>query len=419
MNTEQAFIGAMLAGVVRETYAPDDELRINPLSTSVGYFNDRYYEMPKRFLEDPGLQTIWDAIVYLKKKRQPIDMITVATRIGEKGGVGDGYGMVTTEFIAEVINEAGVEGNIGAYYKDIFDKYCLGRIKAANRMKDVHKLLDMAKKYEIEESDTSEAFERMAQLRIGSVFEMERNHLSWTIPSVDRDMGRPVVGMFHVLAGEGGIGKSFLTTKMGLQMSEHAGVIYFCLEMAKESFLRNYVRTGLGKTPRDIEMNNFTKEDVAKGNAEARKIEDSALVFIDEPGMAEQQMDVNIENIIKITDEQGANVAIIDSMSVLCEGDDKTQKEAAVAKRIKEWVDARNKANNPVTIILLHHLRGDNSGMAGSTKIGHYAGLTIIMKHEDKENGVILWETGKVREHSYCKQSLIRDQGGLVEYGFT
>ena len=55
MEAEEAFIGCILQGVTTEKYAKDDTLRLSPLETNVSYFDDRYYNMPERFLTNEKL----------------------------------------------------------------------------------------------------------------------------------------------------------------------------------------------------------------------------------------------------------------------------------------------------------------------------------------------------------------------------
>lgn len=420
MNTETAFIGAMLVGVTKEVYADEDKLRINPISTSVEYFDDRYYEMPKRFLESDKLQSIWEAIVHLKKKKQPIDMVTVLTRLRENKRIGEGAGMVQPEFIAEVMVDAGVEDNVGAYYKDIFEKYCLNRIKQASRLKDVHKLLDMAKKYEFTEVNTTDAFERMARMNISNSLVVEVNPYTWTIPCIDSMMGRPVPGLFYVIAGEPGVGKSIIAVDMALGNTGVANIAFLSLEMEKTGFLQNYIHCKIGKKRDDIAGGNYNGEDKAKALQWEEKINSSGVAFIDDTDMSNEGLKMSVEQLIKICDENGVDVAFVDSLSKLRANSEKSHvDEAKVVDELAKWRNRRAAEGKPITIFLIHHLDKGKTNVAGSKKIEEDCDGLVKMRSEDKEKGLVLWETGKLRKNSYCKASLVQKQGGLVEYGFT
>ncbi len=394
MEAERAFIGCVLLNTGNDVL-------------------EQYYNMPEKFITDDGLQVIWSVIVGLRKRKQPIDLVTVCTKLKARGAL-DRIG--GPEFIAELQNEVPLSTHINAYYTEIFEAYKIKRIKKARNSQEVIALLEKSKQFEISTTSSQGVFDKLATTVIADTMVVEDNPLTWTIDSIDKIMGRPVPGSFYVLAGETGVGKSILSTDMAIINSKHANVAFFSLEMEKSDFLQDYIHTKIGKIRDDIMSGDFSPEDKRKALQLEDKLNKSTVAFIDDTGMSDAGVQINVNEIIKLCDDNAVTMVFVDSLSKLRPPSDKSHvAEAVVTDILAKWRNRRMEEGNPITIFIIHHLDKSNTTVAGSAKIEQDATGLIKLRSLEKGEGTITWETGKLRKNRYCKRTLQQKDGGLVD----
>jgi replicative DNA helicase len=372
--------------------------------------------MPERFLSDEKMRMIWRAIVKLYKKKEVIDMVTVTRSIKVSNRMDDDSARALAVEIAEIINDAPMTSHVNTYYHDVLEEYKIKRIKSAKTTKDVQGLMESAKKYEIKTQGDSKLFETLSKTVVENSMVVEDNPFTWTVDYINKTMGRPVPGAFYVIAGESGVGKSILATDMALENSDNANIAFFSLEMEKTDFLQDYVHTKIGKIRDDIMTKNYEVDDMIKARKTEKMLNESTVAFIDDTGMEDAGVDINVSEIIKLCDDNGVNMVFMDSLSKLRAPSEKSHvEEARVTDILAKWRNRRMEEGNPITIFLIHHLDKNGDKVAGSAKIEQDCTGMIKLSVLSKDDGTITWTTGKLRKNRYCKRTLKQHEGGLID----
>ncbi len=351
---------------------------------------------------DEGNKLIYLAIISLFDSSQPVDLVTVATKLQSQGKLENVGG---PEILAEMQNEVPVATHVFQYAQIVKNRFLMRElIKLGNNIVRVSKIGEAPvekiiktiqneishKKYKTTENSDGGIFDKVSDLKISDTMTVESSNFTWTIDCVDEGLGEPIAGTFYVVVGGPGVGKSTLMVDMALKNSMHANVAVFSLEMEKLDFLQDYVHTKIGKKRRDIARKNYDSSDTRRAIEIEKRINTSPVLFVDDVDMAAAGMGVNIDEIIKHCDDAGVDMVYIDSLSKLAEISAKTHvDEANITNKLAHWRNRRMDEGNPITIFIIHHLDKAEQSYSGSKKIRDDCGCMVQMTKLDEEDKTV------------------------------
>jgi replicative DNA helicase len=208
----------------------------------------------------PGHGRIYQAMLYLYGRNEPVDLVTVSLRLEEMGQLDKVGGRV---FLAQLSEHVGTAANIAYYAKVVQEKSILRRLLEASQqivaeclggVEDVSSFLDSAESriFQVMDNQQIQAHP-LAEIvpsetaLIEALYGGERKPTG--IPSGFIDMDNLTLGFqdsdLIIIAARPSMGK----TALALNISQHAARngypgVFFSLEMSKEQLVRRLMASG-------------------------------------------------------------------------------------------------------------------------------------------------------------------------------
>ena len=197
-------------------------------------------------------QKIYDAMLMLFEKNEPIDLITLTNDLKQKNQLEDIGG---ASYLASLIDTVPFAVNAEHYARIIYEKSCLRQlIHKANEItrecfedqNDLEYIVDFAERsiFEISERKVSQAFTPISQIIDGNIETLEEKQANKSlvtgVPSNFKDLDRLTAGFQNsdliILAARPSMGKTALALNIARNAAiEHnVPVAIFSLEMSKE-----------------------------------------------------------------------------------------------------------------------------------------------------------------------------------------
>lgn len=252
----------------------------------------------------PDHQEIFDAIVQISNENQPVDVITLAAKLKERGNLESIGG---AEYISKLMLSVPTAANVEYYAKIVEEKSILRRlIDAANKILGnsfsekvtATDVIDQSEKliFDIAQKKATRDFETMQDILIRS-FEklqnLEVNHSSITgVPTGFADFDRETAGLqpsdLILVAARPSMGK----TAFALNIAQYAGVekkvpvVIFSLEMSKEQLVNRMLCSQAMVESQKLRSGSLETEDWQK-IIRAMPVLTEAPIYIDDtPGIS-------------------------------------------------------------------------------------------------------------------------------------
>ncbi len=279
----------------------------------------------------PQHQKIYDAMISLFEKQQPIDIITLKNELQSSGELKNCGG---TEYLSELINTVPTSAYIEQYGQIVKDRFTKRKIievssraveRAFEDTGDIKSLLDITESeifalaQEQQHKDfiplreiLTKSFERLEEL-------MKNGDSMRGVPSGFRDLDKMLAGMqksnLIVLAARPGVGKTTfaMNIAMNVALNHKMPVGFFSLEMSKEELVDRIL---VGKADIDawrLKTGKLTDED-NKSLIEAMGELAEAPIYIDDtPGISILEMRTKAR---KLKAEKDLQLLVVDYLQL-------------------------------------------------------------------------------------------------------
>ena len=325
---------------------------------------------------------IYSAILELHEADEPIDFVTVATRVNSLGKIEEIGG---AEYIAEIQNGVPVATHTPEYAKTVRHNALLRELKVTGRkIAEIEGTPDdILQKLVFELSGIKKKLSNInPEISAEDIDPIDKTNtiLTWGTDGLDKVISPIEPHFFVVLTGESGHGKTAFTFDMAIKNSKIGKVLYISLEMGESEILTRIAMNHAAITKEQWR----DKEKIGEGQRNVYKVKRAELKELGKLKTVGLK-DSNIENICRTILKHKPVLAIVDNMDLI----DKTEKEqlaheASVSKRLMNFTN-----KNKIPVILIHHLKKGKEGgkgtrglnaVKGSSKIVHDAD-SVIMCH--------------------------------------
>lgn len=275
---------------------------------------------------------IYDAILELFEKREPIDLITVTEKLRQKG-VLDAVG--GSAYLAELINMVPTAAHV-EYYAKIIKEHALRRSLISYSTKFIEKSYDG-------DTDVSEIIEECEQ----SIFSLSQQHIKRDfiqlkdalaqsfdrldeiqrnagklrgVPTGFRDLDNKLAGLQEsnliILAARPGIGK----TSFALNIAQHAAVTagvpvgFFSLEMSQEELVDRLLVTQADIDAWKLKTGRLDERDYDKLSHAMGQLAEAPLFIDDTPGASLSEIRTKAR---RLQAEHGLKLIIVDYLQLI------------------------------------------------------------------------------------------------------
>ena len=275
---------------------------------------------------------LFDAMVELLHEGKPAELVTILTKLKEKGVSPEICGM---EFIRDVTDAVSTSANI-KYYADIVAEKALSRklIKITEGIANTC-YLDKERMDAILEDTEKQVF-NIVQKRSAGEYEDMRQVVLRTLKNIEaaaksqgritgiatgfRDLDYKLSGLqkqaLIVLAARPAMGKTAFVLNMAEYISMHSKVptVIFSLEMGKESLVNRLLAMNSRVDSQSILTGDLKDSEWADLMESARNIGESSLIIDDTPGISLSEMRSKCR---KLKLEKGLGLIIIDYLQLM------------------------------------------------------------------------------------------------------
>jgi replicative DNA helicase len=295
---------------------------------------------------------IYDAMVTLYDKRQPIDVVTLTDQLKKMkklSGVGGAARIV------EISNAVSTAANVAQYATIVKDTAIkrsiislsteLGEI-AFDEGKEVQQVIDIAEQrvYELSQRQTSQAFIPIKTALADSferIDELQRNKGELRgVPTGFGDLDRVLAGLqksnLIILAARPGMGK----TAFALNMAQHAAVIgkkkigFFSLEMSREELVDRLLVSQADIDAWRLKTGRLDPQDLMKLSDAMGVLADAQIFIDDTPGASVFEMRTKAR---RLSSEHHVDMLVVDYLQ-LARGrttDNRVQEVAEISQGLK------------------------------------------------------------------------------------
>lgn len=252
--------------------------------------------------------TIFDSIVSLFEKSQPVDIVTLKNNLGSKGileDVGGDY------YLSDIVNSTVTSANAASYAKIVKEKAVLRSVirtaewiveSGYDRVEDTEDFLDRAEAdiFKASEDRTTTSYHHMRDMVSVVLREIEGltedKRLTRGVPSGFKDIDKWTLGFqpsdLIIIAARPGMGKTALCLNIAFNAAVKwkKGVAIFSLEMSKEQLamrmLCSHARVDLYRLRSGI-LKSEEYSDIAKA---AGVLADAPIFIDDSPGISSLEL---------------------------------------------------------------------------------------------------------------------------------
>jgi len=252
----------------------------------------------------PAHQIVFDVVLDLYGRGEPVDPITVGAELTKNGDVGRVGGL---PYLHTLMSSVPTAANAGYYAKIVAELAILRRlVEAGTRIvqlgysaegSEVDDIVDRAQQaiYDVTERRTSEDYTLLSDLMSPTMDELEtiggRNGLMSGVPTGFHDLDQLTNGLHPgqmiVIAGRPGSGKS----TMGLDIARSASIkhgqasVIFSLEMSKTEITMRLLSAESRVPLRHMRTGSMTDEDWAKLARRMGEVAEAPLFIDDSPNL--------------------------------------------------------------------------------------------------------------------------------------
>ena len=392
-EAEQSTLGSLMLD-------KDAIIKIADIVTVGDFYEDRH-------------NLIYEAMLDLYEKREPIDVLSVSNKLEEKGKLEDVGG---SSYLANLVNSVPSSSNIGHYGKLVQKKSLLRRLISVagsivemgyQESEDVEKILDEAEqklfavsqKYIKKDfipikSILEDAFNRIDELHKG---DHDFRGVPTGFPDIDGVLSGLQKSDLIILAARPSIGKTTLALDIARQIGTKAKVPVgiFSLEMSADQLIDRMIAAQAGI---DLWRLRTGKLRTEKGNDDFQKIGDAmgvlseAPIFIDDSGSANIMEMRTIAR--RLQAEHNIGLIIIDYLQLMegrkSSGDNRVNEISEISRSLKQLARELN-----VPILALSQLsraveaRSPQipklSDLRESGSIEQDADIVLFLYREDRE----------------------------------
>ncbi len=313
LDSEKALIGAVLV-------RPESIHDVVDIVSPDIFFSERH-------------RLIWETIQELFSKSEPIDLLSLSSRLEEKSQLDRAGG---TSYLAELAGSVPSAANIRYYAETVHRKHMMRKLIEAsehiNRLgyeeaEDIEKLLDNAEQY-LYELSSSGGMRKVTDIKTLLNQAWERiEHLSHTkeeirgVPSGFRDLDMKLAGFqksdLIILAARPSMGKTALALDIARKTSTdyNTPVLIFSLEMAAQQLIDRMVAAEARVNAWNIRTGHFSMDsDFDRMRHAVDRLSKAPIFINDEPG----------NNILKMRSlgrrlkrEKGLQLIIVDYLQLM------------------------------------------------------------------------------------------------------
>ncbi len=246
---------------------------------------------------------IWEAMIELFSKSEPIDMISLSTKLKEKGQLEQIGG---ASYLAELVNTVPSAANISHYAEIVYRKYVMRRlIEAADRIsnlgynegEEIEELLDKAEHslYEITSSGGTRKFVELKDMLTDAWERLEKMHetkgvlrgVSSGFKELDNLLSGFQKSDLIILAARPSVGKTALALDIARKTAtlHNTSVCVFSLEMSGQQLVDRMLAAESNVNAWDLRTGRLSRDDEFNRIRNSLDTLAKAPIFIDDqPG---------------------------------------------------------------------------------------------------------------------------------------
>lgn len=300
-----------------------------------------------------GHQVIFNAIMALYEKNEPVDMVTLGDALTSEDTL-DTIGGI--EYLNDLTTEGIITTNAKYYAKIIEEKSMLRRlIHASTEILDMgystetaESVLELAEKsiFDISQKKNRDGFASIKEILIETYEEIEKAYASegsiTGLSSGFRDLDAKTSGLQRsdliLIAARPSMGKTAFSVNLCQNIAtqnEGASVAIFSLEMAKAQLVQRMLATQAGVGLGKIRNGDLAPEDWAKLASASAPLSQAKVYIDDTPGITVMEMRAKCR---RLKMEQGLDLIMIDYLQLMSgggKGDNRQQEISEISRGLK------------------------------------------------------------------------------------
>ena len=279
-------------------------------------------------------ELIFDAVMDLYGRGEPVDAITVADALSKQGHLVQVGGHI---YLHDLVSAVSVTANATYYAEIVRDKAVLRRLVDASLKisqlgyageGDVNQIVDRAQQaiYEVAENRASEDYQPLSELVESTLDEIEllaQHGVMAGVPTGFIDLDHLTNGLHPgqmvIIAARPGMGKSTL----GLDFARSAAIkhslcsVFFSLEMTKSEIVMRLMSAESGVPLNHIRKGEMTEEHWARISAKTAQVSRAPLFIDDSPNLTMMEIRAKARRLKQRFD---LKLIVIDYMQLMTSG---------------------------------------------------------------------------------------------------
>ncbi len=283
----------------------------------------------------PAHELIYDAMLDLYGRGEPVDPITVADELGKRGELERVGGAL---YLHDLLASVAVAANAGYYSEIVRDKAVLRRLVEASikvsqlgyqGQGDVTDIVDAAQQaiYEVSEGKTSEDYTPLSQLIEPTIDEMEaignRGGMMSGVPTGFAELDELTNGLHPgqmiIIAARPAMGKSTLALDFAraAAIKHHLTTAFFSLEMSKTEIVMRLLSAEAQVALNHIRGGKMTEEDWSRVVRKTAQVSEAPFYIDDSPNLTMMEIRAKARRLKQRND---LKLVIIDYMQLMTSG---------------------------------------------------------------------------------------------------
>lgn len=307
---------------------------------------------PEHFYKDLN-GYIYDAMMSLFEKREPVDLVTLTGELKKKGKFKEIGG---TSYLTELVNTVPTAANVETYARLVQDHYTKRRLISAsakltqmafNEKDDVKTVLDQAEAeiFSISQGSLRRDFIPIKEALAESFDRLDEIHKKGSllrgVATGFSDLDHKLAGMqssnLLILAARPGQGKTAFVLNMAqyITIHEKQGVGIFSLEMSKEELVDRLLVSQADVDAWRLKTGRLSDEDFTKLSAAMGELAEAPLFIDDTPGLNILEMRTKAR---RLQIEHNIKLIIVDYLQLVDPGrrfDSRVQEVSIVSQALK------------------------------------------------------------------------------------
>lgn len=321
---------------------------------------------------------IYKVIQGLQKKSQPIDLVTVSNALKDSGELDEVGGAA---YLAEMVNETPLSGNIESYAKIVKEKSILRKLISVSQsiagkaydmdFEDIESFLDHAETevFKVAEERDTQGLVPVSEIVSSSVKRIEDLYekkiditgISTGFSDLDRLTAGFQPGEMIIVAARPSMGKTAFSLNLATHaaLKEKKNVAFFSVEMSKETLMLRLLALESEISMSDMRVGKVPDKSWTKLIDVASKLSGIQLYIDDSSGVSPYEIRAKCRRLKK---QQGLDMIIVDYLQIMDLKQKVESRERAVSEMSRMLKAIAKELNVP--IIALAQL---NRGVEGRT----------------------------------------------------